>query len=158
VKIVGFGAPDFLHLHQSDRMVSIRAVNSSGQLPDDIVFFHDNVSMLASTTASTPQQGVEVADEGCPVLNSAGHQIAIGQATWRIKVDNTTILTFASLGPTIAYHQKYISDTLAVFAAGGSGNLPQPPNSTDNTTVQNIGSNLFVNTIMFLLLIAYLAF
>jgi hypothetical protein len=45
-------------------MVTIKAVNSSGQQPDDLLFFHDNVSLLASTTPSTPQQGVEVADEG----------------------------------------------------------------------------------------------
>jgi hypothetical protein len=62
--VVGFGAPDFLHLHQSDRMFSIQATNASGLPPDDLLFFHDNISLLASTTAATPQEGVEVADEG----------------------------------------------------------------------------------------------
>jgi hypothetical protein len=62
--LLGYGAPDFLNLHQSDRMVTVKAVNSQGVQPADILFFHDSIAMDPATTPSTNQQGVEIADEG----------------------------------------------------------------------------------------------
>jgi len=161
VTILGYGAPDFLHLHNTTRTETIGAINvQTGKPPEDLLFIHDNIADLASTTPDTPQQAVEVADEGGPILNQAGNQIAIGQATWRVKPDNNTILTFASLGPIVSYHQKYISETLAAFIPD---NIPGGPNPggkppTNGTNVQSYGTKNYVNLLFFIPLISFLLF
>lgn len=157
VSLIGYGAPDFLHLHETARLQSIRAFNSTGQQPDDLLFFHDSISLEASTTPTTNQEGVEVADEGGPVLNSAGRQIAIGQATWRVRPDNNTILTFAAFGPSIAYHQSYINDILSVFVPAGTPSTGiNHSGNFDNSTIQSYGTKVYVNTMLFISLIVFL--
>lgn len=157
VSLLGYGAPNFLSLHETSRLETIRARNSTGQQPDDLLFFHDSISLLPSTTASTNQEGVEVADEGGPILNSDGRQIAIGQATWRVKPDNNTILTFAAFGPSIAFHQQYISDVLSVFVPPGTPASGLNHSDFDNSSnIQSYGTKLYASTALLFSIITFL--
>jgi len=153
ITLLGYGAPDFLHLHMTTRTVIVNSRNvSNNQPPDDLIFFHDSLADSPSTTATSPLQSCEIGDEGGPILNSNGMLVALGQATWRVSPNNNTILTYASLGPIVAYYQNYIAGVLSSLLPNANSTLA-PGNPTQlsppSAKIQSSSAAIFLNPILF---------
>jgi len=138
VHCLGYGSPDFFQLHSTDKTRIILSIDQSNNAPStDTLFFHDGTSELSTTIPSTPLQAIETGDEGCPLVDDTNLQVGIGQATWRVQQNNSTIITFASVGSQVHAYKDYIESVLAQFNSSLAP-VSTSGSPTDNTSVSPV--------------------